>query len=459
MFKNYDVANLKGDITGGLVAGVIALPLALAFGVQSGLGAAAGLYGAICLGILAAALGGTRTQASGPTGPMTVVSASVVALAVERMGNVESGLGIIFLAFLSGGLFQIVFGLLGIGKYVKYFPYPVVSGFMSGVGVIIIALQVWPFLGSPSPKSVIKVFTGIATPLGQINWSAVLVGAITVAVYYIMPRITKALPSVLIALIVGTVVAVVANLDVPVIGDIPAGIPALQIGNIFRVGPENYPTILSFGLTLALLGSIDSLLTSVIADNVTKTKHDSRRELIGQGIGNAVAAIFGGIPGAGSTKGTVVNINAGGQHARIGRFARRLPARRLAGRRTADRLHSAQRFGRSADSGRHRDYRHQGPAASALRAFGGRGGSDFGAGHDGVWQPDSRRRIGVSVGEFAVYEEDRRFGRGQQFGRADRGYAARRAVGRRGRYSASIRRQNLHQAPLRPALFWLDGEL
>ncbi|NGX94702.1 MAG: SulP family inorganic anion transporter, partial [Candidatus Afipia apatlaquensis] len=149
----YSLAFLKGDLSGGLVAGVIALPLALAFGVQSGLGAAAGLYGAIALGILAAALGGTRTQASGPTGPMTVVSASVVATAIATTGSVEAGLGIALLAFLCGGILQVVLGLVGVGKYVKFFPYPVVSGFMSGVGLIIIVLQIWPFLGSASPKS------------------------------------------------------------------------------------------------------------------------------------------------------------------------------------------------------------------------------------------------------------------------------------------------------------------
>ncbi len=306
-------SNWKGDLSGGLVAGVIALPLALAFGVQSGMGAAAGLYGAIALGILAAALGGTATQASGPTGPMTVVSASVVALAVANTGSLENGIGIILLTFLTGGVFQIAFGLLGIGKYVKYFPYPVISGFMSGVGLIIIALQIYPFLGSASPKSVLSVFTGIAEPIGNINLSAVLLGAITLGVYYLFSRITEKIPATLVALLVGTLVAVIANLNVPVIGDIPAGLPALQFGEILAVAPEHYPLVIQLALTLALLGSIDSLLTSVIADNITKTKHNSRRELIGQGIGNAVAAIFGGIPGAGATKGTVVNINAGGK--------------------------------------------------------------------------------------------------------------------------------------------------
>lgn len=311
--KLYDTRNLKGDLSGGLVAGIIALPLALAFGVQSGLGAAAGLYGAIAVGVLAAALGGTATQASGPTGPMTVVSASIVAMAIEQTGSIEQGLGIILLAFLLGGLFQIALGLLGVGKYIRYFPYPVISGFMSGVGVIIIALQIWPFLGSASPKSTLKVLTEIATPFSQLNFQAIMLGGITVAVYYLFPKITKVVPSVLVALVVGTVIAVSAGLNVPVIGDIPTGLPSLQVGNILGAAKEHLGLVIGFGITLALLGSIDSLLTSVIADNVTKTKHNSRRELVGQGIGNMVAAIFGGIPGAGATKGTVVNINAGGK--------------------------------------------------------------------------------------------------------------------------------------------------
>jgi SulP family sulfate permease len=183
---------------------------------------------------------------------------------------------------------------------------------MSGVGLIIIVLQVWPFLGSASPKTPLRVFTHIAEPLGSVNLSAVLLGALAIGIYYLFPRVTRAVPSVLVALLVGTVVGVVADLQVPTIGDIPTGIPALQIGSVLNVAPAHLPTILGFGMTLALLGSIDSLLTSVIADNITKTRHDSRRELIGQGIGNAIAAVFGGIPGAGATKGTVVNINAGG---------------------------------------------------------------------------------------------------------------------------------------------------
>ncbi len=308
---NYDFKNLKGDISGGFVAGIIALPLALAFGVQSGMGAAAGLYGAIAVGIFAALFGGTATQASGPTGPMTVVSASIVLFATQTAGSLEAGLGLVLMCFLAGGIFQILLGLLGIGRYIRYFPYPVVSGFMSGVGLIIVFLQLWPLMGSSSPKSTIEVFTKIAEPISKLNWHAIGLGILTLVVNYTFPLLTKKVPSVLVALLVGTGVALGLGWDVPVIGDIPSGFPPLMIGSLITVDPKHFVFIVQSGMTLALLGSIDSLLTSVIADNITKDQHNSRQELIGQGIGNVVASLFGGIPGAGATKGTVVAIKSG----------------------------------------------------------------------------------------------------------------------------------------------------
>ncbi|WP_203293446.1 SulP family inorganic anion transporter [Luteirhabdus pelagi] len=316
--KFLQLNNLKGDIMGGLVAGVVALPLALAFGVQSGMGATAGLYGAIAIGIFAAAFGGTETQASGPTGPMTVVSAALVAGAIEVTGSLEAGMGIILASFLLAGLLQIVFGFLNIAGYVKYFPYPVISGFMSGVGLIIIILQIFPFAGLDSPKSTVKVIKDMPRLLEEYNLQAMLLGAITVVVYFIWPKVTKAIPSALVALIVATLIGYFFNMDIPVIGDIPSGLPALQIGTIMSIESSSYTLIIEYAFVLAILGSIDSLLTAVIADNMTKTKHNSNRELIGQGIGNTIGALIGGIPGAGATKGTVVNINAGGRTRRSG---------------------------------------------------------------------------------------------------------------------------------------------
>ena len=311
--KLYDFKNLKGDLTGGLTAGIVALPLALAFGVQSGLGAIAGLYGAIAIGILAALFGGTATQASGPTGPMTVVSAALVAAAINFSGSLERALGIVVLTFLLGGVFQILFGFLNIARYIKFFPYPVISGFMSGVGLIIVLLQIYPFAGVSPPATTLGVITEIPRLFAELNWAALGLGALTVLIYYLFPRVTKTIPSALVALIGATLLGYFLRLKVPLIGDIPSGLPSLQIDGLLSIDPAAYLLILEFALVLAVLGSIDSLLTSVIADNITKTKHDSNQELIGQGIGNIAAALFGGIPGAGATKGTVVNINAGGR--------------------------------------------------------------------------------------------------------------------------------------------------
>ena len=313
MKRIYDTKYLKGDITGGLVAGIVALPLALAFGVQSGLGATAGLYGAIAVSIFAALFGGTATQASGPTGPMTVVSAALVSGAIALTGSLEAGMGIILLSFFLGGLLQMIFGFLNIASYVRYFPYPVVSGFMSGVGLIIIILQLFPFAGLVSPKSTIAVMQDLPRLFSEFNLHAVILGAITVVVYYVFPKITKAIPSALVALLVATLVSYFGNMNAPVIGEIPSGLPSLQVSQMLNVDLASISFILEYAVVLAVLGSIDSLLTSVIADNMTKTKHNSNRELIGQGIGNMLAAVIGGIPGAGATKGTVVNINAGGR--------------------------------------------------------------------------------------------------------------------------------------------------
>ncbi len=312
--KILDFSNLKGDFTGGLVAGVVALPLALAFGVQSGLGATAGLYGAIMVGIFAAIFGGTPTQASGPTGPMTVVSAALVAAAIQLTGSLEAAMGIILLSFFFGGVLQVVFGMINIAGYVKYFPYPVISGFMSGVGLIIIILQLFPFVGLSSAKSTVAVLQDLPRLFSDMNVHALALGVLTVVIYYVFPYITKAIPSPLVALIVAALAGYFLGWDVPIIGEIPSGIPSLQLKTMFsNIPPAAYSLIIEYAAVLAVLGSIDSLLTSVIADNMTKTRHNSNRELIGQGIGNILAAAIGGIPGAGATKGTVVNINAGGR--------------------------------------------------------------------------------------------------------------------------------------------------
>ncbi|HEY5691103.1 MAG TPA: SulP family inorganic anion transporter [Cyclobacteriaceae bacterium] len=344
--KSFNTSTIKGDLFGGITAGIVALPLAMAFGVQSGLGAEAGLYGAIAIGIMAAIFGGTATQISGPTGPMTVVSTGIAAAAMASAGSVEEGLALVMLTFFLAGVFQIVFGLTQVGKLVQFIPYPVVSGFMSGIGLIIIILQMFPLIGHSSPGKIINVFTNFATPLQNINWAAFLLGSLTIAVIYLFPKITKALPSTLIALLVVSAIPMLVPMDIPKIGDIPEGVPHLNFGIFADLNFSTIALILAPAITLAALGSIDSLLTSVVADNITRTRHNSNRELLGQGLGNMVSALMGGIPGAGATMRTVVNVRSGGRtrlsgviHGLfllvvllgLGKYAREIPLAVLAG--------------------------------------------------------------------------------------------------------------------------------
>lgn len=293
--------NIKGDIAGGLTAGVVALPLCLAFGIASGLGAAAGLYGAIILSFFAAVFGGTKTQISGPTGPMTVVTASVV---VAMDGNIP----LIGTVFVTAGLLQMLFGTLRFGRLIHFIAYSVTSGFMNGVGVIIILLQLAPMLGGDSPKDTIDSI--LCLPGIDVNVQSLILGVAALAIIFLTPKkVSSIIPSPLLALIVLSIISYLCSMDVRVIGEVPSGLPdfhfpEITAGHVF--------TILGFGLTLAILGCIDSLLTSLIADSLTKTKHNPNRELIGQGLGNALCGFFGGLVGAGATMRTVTNIKLGG---------------------------------------------------------------------------------------------------------------------------------------------------
>ena len=311
-------SNLKGDLFGGITAGIVALPLALAFGIQ--VGAYVGLTGAMLLGFFAALFGGTHSQISGPTGPMTVVTATLVTGAwTASGGSISQVLLSMALAAIFCGLFQILFGLIKIGKYVRYIPYPVLSGFMSGIGVIIIIQQLYPLVGASKGGSMIDLLLGLPEAVASTSITALLLGLGTVAIIYLFPLLTKKVPSTLVALIVMTVVSLFIDMDgVATIGKIPSGIPMPFFAKegVSLAGIDWGAVLVAAivpGLTLAGLGSIDTLLTSVVADNITKTKHNSNRELIGQGIGNAVAGLFCGLPGAGATMRTVVNVKSGGR--------------------------------------------------------------------------------------------------------------------------------------------------
>ncbi len=302
---SYDLQTLRGDFFGGLTSTIVALPVALGFGVASGLGAAAGLYGAIAVGFFASVFGGTRSQISGPTGPMTVAMAVIV---TSHASTLIEALTIVVFA----GLLQVLLGLSRVGRFVAYTPYVVISGFMSGIGIIIFLIQAMPFLGAPTaPGGPMGAAGALPGAIAGMNTDAFTIGAVTLAVAALWPRrLARIAPGLLVALVAGTLLGVLWLDDAPVIGAVPTGLPALQIGLpsagflLRAVEPA---------LILALLGSVDSLLTSLIADSLTGTRHNPNRELVGQGLGNVVAGLFGALPGAGATMGTVANIRAGGQ--------------------------------------------------------------------------------------------------------------------------------------------------
>ena len=303
MAKFFDFSHLRGDIFGGLTAGVVALPLALAFGEASGAGPIAGVYGAIIVGFFAALFGGTPSQISGPTGPMIVVFAGVFA-------SLSGDVSLVFATVVLAGVIQIAFGLLGFGQYIRLVPYPVVSGFMSGIGCIIIALQLARLFGhEPAGSGTIPALMEVPNAVSNPNWEALGVGLLTLAIVFRWPaKWGRYLPGPLAALITGTVASLGLS-TVPVLGDIPTGLPQFIMP---AFSSDTLLIVFEAAMILAVLGAIDSLLTSLVADNMTRTRHHSNRELIGQGVGNTIAGFFGGIPGAGATMRTVVNIRTGG---------------------------------------------------------------------------------------------------------------------------------------------------
>ena len=316
--------NLRGDIYGGLTAAVVALPLALAMGVASGAGPIAGIYGAIFVGFFAALLGGTPAQVSGPTAPMTVVMAVIFTEYTTMFpADPEMGAALAFTIVVMGGLFQIGFGLLKIGKFIELVPHPVVSGFMSGIGVIIILIQVGPLFGHVSTAKPLEAAQAMSGVISNPHQTSLVLGILVLLIVYgvprFLPKLNKMVPSPLLALIIGTLSYILffQGTGVSILGEIPTGLadPAIPL-----LVWELLPGMISSALILAVMGSIDSLLTSLVADNVTKTFHKSDRELIGQGIGNTFAGVFGGLPGAGATMHTVVNVKAGGQTPISGAF-------------------------------------------------------------------------------------------------------------------------------------------
>lgn len=302
--------NLRGDLFGGVTTAIVSLPLALTFGVASGAGPAAGLYGAVLVGFFAALFGGTSTLISEPTGPMTVIMTAIVTAMVAA--NPEHGLAMAFTVVMIAGLFQILFGLLKLGKYITLMPYSVISGFMSGIGLILIILQLAPLMGQPIPPGgVVGTLRSLPTLLSNIQPAEAFLGLMTLAILFLFPkRLRRYAPPQLVVLILGTLVALLffADQNLRQIGPIPVGLPTIN-WPVFT--PELVTTMILDGMILGMLGCIDTTLTAMIADSLTRTEHKSDKELIGQGIGNLMSGLFGGLPGAGATMGTVVNIQSG----------------------------------------------------------------------------------------------------------------------------------------------------
>ena len=302
---NYDLQDLRGDFLGGITSAVVLLPMALAYGVVSGLGVIAGLYGAVAVGLFASLFWGTKALISGPTGPMAVAMAVVVGTYAE---NIVEAFTIVIMA----GVIQIILGLIKMGRYVAYTPYSVISGFTSGVGVIIVLLQVLPFLGASSPGGgTVGAIRAMPDAVASVNYHALVIALVTLVVTVAWPtRLARALPPTLAALIVGTLLGVLWLTEAPLIGTVPTGFPDLiDTHTVLEHAVGSFQP----ALVLALLASINTLLMSLIADSLTRGTHNPNRELLGQGVGNIFSGLFGGMPGAGNIPATVVNARIGGR--------------------------------------------------------------------------------------------------------------------------------------------------
>ncbi|EPW5500357.1 SulP family inorganic anion transporter [Vibrio vulnificus] len=302
--------NLKGDLFGGVTTAIISLPLALAFGVASGAGAEAGLWGAILVGLFAALFGGSSTLISEPTGPMTVIMTAVLTSMVAKYP--ESGIAISFTIVMMAGAFQVLIGTLKLGKYITLMPYSVVSGFMSGIGVILIILQLSPLLGHAAPAGgVLGTLSALPETISNMKFSEFFLGLLTLGILFFFPKqYRKYVPAQLVALVAVTLLSVIIFDfdDVRRIGEIPTGLPSLVVPVI---NGEIFTAMVIDALVLGTLGCIDTLLTAVIGDSLTRKEHDSDKELRGQGFANMISGLFGALPGAGATMGTVTNIQVG----------------------------------------------------------------------------------------------------------------------------------------------------
>lgn len=308
---------IKTEILAGMTSAVVTMPVAIAYGYASGLGPYAGFVSAIVLGFVAALVGGTSGQISSPTGALTVAISVFVVTEIEIQGSLEAALPMLMAIFVLAGCLQLFFGLLKLGENIQYIPFSVISGFMSGVGLIIIVLQIPNTFGVPSGiyTSVISKILNIFYFFDHANWLAFAFVVTTVGIIYIFPKITKKIPSSLVALLSLTGLAYIFELDIDKLGAFSIDLSHFSLISLDQLSHiETLLRILIAAASLAFIGSVNTLLTSVVADKMTNSVHNSNQELIGQGIGNLLAGFFGGFTGSGATACAVANIQAGGRN-------------------------------------------------------------------------------------------------------------------------------------------------
>ncbi len=293
---------LSGDIIGGINSAIVALPQALAFGVATGFGAGAGIWGAIILCFIAGILGTKIPMISGPTGPMTIVIASI---ATALGYDMQAVITIMLLA----ALIQILFSVTNISDIVKYVPYPVISGFMNGVGIIIILIQLNPLIGHSTISNTFDSIKSFILNLHSINMPAMYLGLLTLLIVFGIPKkLNKYIPSQIIALILCTIISIKLGLDIPKISEISVSFPKIALPILDF---EKITTYIPYAATLAVVLSAESMLTGLVADSLTKTRHNPKILLFSQGFGNIICSLTGSLCGTAATMRTVAALNTG----------------------------------------------------------------------------------------------------------------------------------------------------
>ena len=306
--EGYSASTFRADAVAGLTVAIVALPLAMALGIASGASPDKGLITAVVAGFLISALGGSRTQVGGPTGAFVVVIFNVIA---------KHGYDGLLIATLLAGVILIAAGVFRLGQMIKFIPHPVVTGFTAGIAVIIASSQVKDFLGlsiAQVPAEFVPKWQAYFGAMSSTSWATLGIGASALAIIIGLRKFAPKLPGFLIAVVVSSVVVAVLKLPVDTIGsrfpDIPAGLP---MPSFPEISPAKITAVLPSAFTIAFLAGIEALLSAVVADGMTGTRHRSNQELIGQGVANLGSALFGGLPATGAIARTATNIRSGGK--------------------------------------------------------------------------------------------------------------------------------------------------